>query len=64
MNPTGDYTVHFADPDMYVRSVLVFRCFLNPFLLKILPMARYIAGRRPTSVSLLIDNKWGKLWSR
>lgn len=22
MNPTGDYTVHFADPDMYVFSLV------------------------------------------
>jgi len=28
MKPSGDYTVHFADPDMCVRSLLC--CFDTP----------------------------------
>ncbi|KAG8219614.1 hypothetical protein J3R82DRAFT_568 [Butyriboletus roseoflavus] len=52
MNPTGDYTVHFADPDMYDLSILMSRCFLN-LLPKFLPVGRYITGRRPASVSIL-----------
>lgn len=27
MNPLGDYTVHFADPDMCVTQKFVINCF-------------------------------------
>lgn len=59
MNPTGDYTVHFADPDMYVSLCTLSRgrsfCMLmltsssyRNALPQILPMARYPTNHNST----------------
>jgi hypothetical protein len=42
MNPTGDYTVHFADPDMYAASPR--DSDVHSLYLKLLPVAGYSPG--------------------
>ena len=41
MNPTGDYTVHFADPDMCVFINVVLSVRIDSRLVKLLPVARH-----------------------
>lgn len=49
MKPSGDYTVHFADPDMYVHRTDCVESSLMVSSPQLLPMDRYIASHRPTN---------------
>lgn len=39
MNPNGDYTVHFADPDMYISNLNIPISRLTNLFTQLLPMA-------------------------
>ncbi len=47
MKPTGDYTVHFADPDMYVPLLLT-ENNESDSRLSLLSVAGYLAGHHST----------------
>jgi hypothetical protein len=50
MNPAGDYTVHFADPDMYVSLTGLQHASLIDKLVKLFPVAGYPPGHHQPDI--------------